>query len=243
MNYIPPEVFKQKAVTTSVDIWSYGCVLFSLMTGLPPFTSYSREQTEALVSNASYAIPSDVDPDAADLIRKLLVKDQAQRPSIPAVFGHPFFVEKAAVEPKRCPFKGGVVEILTNGEIVLDITGYPTLFRILRGGEAVEVSTRSGAQKKVYPLSKLPSKYRERYEFTQKIIRQAEEHRPLVIWNADSGKYVLFGNHSMGLVRGRSVLVIPEGERVDIRTAMLEIVNAVRLSGQPSWPVIVGRSK
>jgi serine/threonine protein kinase len=243
MNYIPPEVFKQKAVTTSVDLWSYGCVLFSLITGLPPFTSYSREQTEALVSNASYSLPADVDPDAADLIRRLLIKDQSQRPSISALLNHPFFVEKPVVEPQRCPFRGGVVEILPNGDMVLDIAGYPTTFRILRGGQEVEVATRSGAQKKVYEISKLPPKYRERYEFTRKIVRQAEDHKPLVIWNSDTGKYVLFGNHSLGLVRGKSVLVIPEGEKTEIRNAMLTIVGAVQQSGQPSWPVVVGRPK
>jgi serine/threonine protein kinase len=243
INYIPPEVFRQKAVTTSVDLWSYGCVLFSLITGLPPFTSYSREQTAALASNASYSLPADVDADAADLIKKLLVKDQSQRPSISCVFGHPFFVEKAPVEPQRCPFKGGVVEILGNGDMVLDITGYPTLFRIVRGGDEIEVATRSGSQKKVYPLTKLPKKYRERYEFTLKIARQAEEHKPLVIWNADSGKYVLFGNHSMGLVRGKAVMVIPDGQKTEIKTAMLGIAAAVQQSGQATWPVVVGRAR
>jgi serine/threonine protein kinase len=63
MNYISPEVFKQKAVMASHDFWSYECVLFSLIIGLPPFSSYSREQMDALVSNASYSLPSDIDPD------------------------------------------------------------------------------------------------------------------------------------------------------------------------------------
>jgi serine/threonine protein kinase len=242
-NYIPPEVYNQKGVTTQADVWSFGCVLFTLLVGVPPFTSYSKDQTEKLITSASYSMPPDIDPDAADLIRQLLHPNQNQRPQFAQILGHPFFVEKAAVQPQRCPFKGGHVDVMKNGEIVLDIVGHPTLFRIRPGKNEIEVETRSGSQQKIYQIGKLPAKYQSRYEFAMKIVRQAEQHRPLVIWNTPSGKYVLFGNQSLGLVRGKTVMPMPADEKSDLRTAMLAMVATVQNSGYSAWPIVIGPGK
>ncbi|KAH0789750.1 CAMK family protein kinase [Histomonas meleagridis] len=240
LNYISPEIYNQKGVTLVSDLWSIGGVLFTLVTGHPPFASASRDETLKLAKNGSFELPPDVDPKAADLICRLLNKKMNERPTIADILSHPFITNSTIIEPKKCPFNGGVVEIQADGTIVLDLFEHPTLFKILSNGKQIQISTKKGNLTKTYEINQIPQKYKERYEFTLKIVNQAERHKPLVIWNANSGKYVLFGNKSLGLIRGKKVMIIPEGHKTEIRTAMLTIVEAVMATGQPKWPVVVG---
>ena len=242
MNFIPPEIYDQKGVTTVADVWSYGCILYTLVVGKPPFTSVTAKETVLMARQGTFELPDSIDPQAADLIKKVLNKNIKERPPMATVLGHPFFATRSEVEPHKCPFKGGFVQVEGDGSMVLDLHGHPTLFRILPGGDEVEVSTRSGSHKKLFKAAALPAKYRSRYEFALKIVRQAEEHKPLVIWNSNSGKYVMFGNRAIGLVRGKSVLMIPDDQKEDLRTAMTSIVSAVKASGYAKWPVVVGTS-
>lgn len=241
-NYISPEVYNQKGVTTVTDVWSYGCVLYALVVGRPPFTSDSMKETVQMAREGTFELPDSVDPHAADLIKKVLNKNIKERPSMATVLCHPFFSSRPKVDPYKCPFRGGFVQVEGDGSMVLDLEGHPTLFIILPGAEKVEVSTRSGSHKKVYDVEALPAKYRGRFEFALKIVKQAQQHKPLVIWNSDSGKYVMFGNMDIGLVRGKSVLLIPENQKQELRTAMTSIVTAVKASGYAKWPVVVGTS-
>lgn len=40
--YLAPEALKGKGYSFSCDWWSYGCLMFEMLTGLPPF--YSKNQ-------------------------------------------------------------------------------------------------------------------------------------------------------------------------------------------------------
>jgi serine/threonine protein kinase len=242
VNYMPPEIVRRSGLTVQVDCWSMGVILYTMLVGRPPFSSESIPKTCQLARDTVYVIPDDVDLDAADLIRKLLVREQNNRLQLPAILAHPFFRERPKVQPQKCPFNGGSVEILANGIICLDIAGVPTILRIMGNGEDVEIATKSGSRRKMYKVNALPPKYKERYDFALKIVKQAESHKPMVIWNADSGKYVLFGNKTMGMVVGSKVIVVPEPQKQEIRAAMLGIMREVEGSKEPRWPVTVGLS-
>ena len=44
-NYISPEVLKEEEYQFSCDIWSIGCILYSMLVGWPPFESNHRNET------------------------------------------------------------------------------------------------------------------------------------------------------------------------------------------------------
>ncbi|CAK0910710.1 unnamed protein product [Prorocentrum cordatum] len=84
--YRPPEMvnfFKQFAISTQVDIWMLGCILFTLMFYRNPF----QGESPLAITNARFEFPP---PEAGrqpfserlhDLVRWLLAQDPAHRPS------------------------------------------------------------------------------------------------------------------------------------------------------------------
>lgn len=44
-NYIAPEVLSQKGHSFEVDIWSYGIIIFTMASGVPPFEKKDVKET------------------------------------------------------------------------------------------------------------------------------------------------------------------------------------------------------
>ena len=80
--YAAPEVCTGLDYTTKADVWSYGCVLFELCTGLPPFSA-STESTliHRIVTNKLPRLPPMYSQDLARLVSLCLRKDPTKRPS------------------------------------------------------------------------------------------------------------------------------------------------------------------
>lgn len=239
LNYMPPEVMEHKGITLKADIWSLGCVLYTMLVGNPPFN-----YTGLVQNNAKYTIPSDVDSDASDLISKLIIGDSSKRISLTEILSHKFIVSpNKVIVPRTCPFKGGVVEILEDGSYRLDIFNLQTLFTVLPNGKEIKVSTRKGDRSKIYEIEKLPVKYQQRYKTTLKIVKEADAHQPLVIWNTHSGKYIIFADKRLALIRDSKFFYVPDEDKMDLRNAMKSIIDAVILTGDAQWPVLVGCSR
>eukprot|EP01130_Rhizamoeba_saxonica_P015430 TRINITY_DN691_c0_g2_i3.p1 TRINITY_DN691_c0_g2~~TRINITY_DN691_c0_g2_i3.p1 ORF type:complete len:440 (+),score=112.98 TRINITY_DN691_c0_g2_i3:44-1363(+) len=90
--YLAPEILNIEPYGKGVDWWSFGTLVYEMLTGLPPFysedvqTMYSRIQTENL------EIPETIGSDAADLLKKLLVRNPEERLTEPEqIRSHPFF--------------------------------------------------------------------------------------------------------------------------------------------------------
>jgi len=81
-NYIAPEVLQKKGHSFEVDIWSLGCILYTLLVGKPPFETQTLKDTYARIKNNEYHIPQKVGPLARKMIFKLLQSDPAKRPTI-----------------------------------------------------------------------------------------------------------------------------------------------------------------
>lgn len=96
--YAAPEVIMgQPYDGRASDAWSFGVVMFACLFGSLPFnpeTGRPRALAEKIVT-ASYRFPDDVhlttSPMAVDLLKSLLVRDPAARPSVLDLLDHPWF--------------------------------------------------------------------------------------------------------------------------------------------------------
>ncbi|MEV4896968.1 protein kinase, partial [Nonomuraea sp. NPDC055795] len=83
--YMAPEQFRASAVTQAADLYALGCVLFELLTGVPPFHSESaHELGQKHLDEAPPPVRllrSDVSEDLARLVERLLAKEPADRPA------------------------------------------------------------------------------------------------------------------------------------------------------------------
>ncbi|PPR04868.1 hypothetical protein CVT26_012699 [Gymnopilus dilepis] len=78
--YISPEILARSSTNPkSPDLWAIGCTLFFFLYGASPFMAATDYLTMKRVKALDYTVPPECDPDAADLIRRLLVSDPAER--------------------------------------------------------------------------------------------------------------------------------------------------------------------
>uniref|UniRef100_A0A8C1S418 Serine/threonine-protein kinase PLK n=1 Tax=Cyprinus carpio TaxID=7962 RepID=A0A8C1S418_CYPCA len=100
-NYIAPEVLCKKGHSFEVDIWSLGCILYTLLVGKPPFETSCLKETYIRIKKNEYTVPRHINPVAAALIRRMLHADPMLRPSVSELLADEFFTSGYA--PLRLP--------------------------------------------------------------------------------------------------------------------------------------------
>jgi p70 ribosomal S6 kinase len=79
IEYMAPEILLRHGHDKSVDWWSFGALMFDMLTGSPPFTAENRKKTIDKIVSAKLLIPPYLTNEARDLIKKLLKKKPIQR--------------------------------------------------------------------------------------------------------------------------------------------------------------------
>jgi len=100
-NYIAPEVLCKKGHSFEVDIWSMGCILYTLLVGHPPFETQSLKDTYSKIKRNEYHIPSRIGPLARTLISRMLQADPLSRPNVDQVLSDDFMT--LGYMPSRLP--------------------------------------------------------------------------------------------------------------------------------------------
>ncbi|KAJ3158882.1 hypothetical protein HDU86_002570 [Geranomyces michiganensis] len=100
-HYASPEIIRGvKYDGAKSDIWSCGVIFFAMVTGRLPFDNDNIRKVLMMVKNGTYFIPKTVAPDAADLIKRMLVVDPWKRITIEEILKHPFMTStKTRVQP------------------------------------------------------------------------------------------------------------------------------------------------
>lgn len=105
-NYIAPEILEGKeGHSFEVDIWSAGVILFTLLTGKPPFEAKDVKSTYKRILANQYAFPDHtvVSEHAKSLIRHMLQPRPERRPSLDYILDHSFFTSSSAILPSSLP--------------------------------------------------------------------------------------------------------------------------------------------
>ncbi|KAG8214995.1 Pkinase-domain-containing protein [Butyriboletus roseoflavus] len=97
-HYAAPEVVMGRAYDgRASDIWSCGVILFALLAGRLPFDDEDLGTLLDKVKSGRYEMPMGIEPDARDLVERMLQRDVEKRITMPEILVHPFFVSS---EPK-----------------------------------------------------------------------------------------------------------------------------------------------
>jgi very-short-patch-repair endonuclease len=84
-HYMAPEQFRDSTVGQAADLYALGCVLFEMLTGVPPFHSESTHELGQ--KHLSESVPpvrllrKDVPADLTRLVERMLAKKEADRPT------------------------------------------------------------------------------------------------------------------------------------------------------------------
>lgn len=81
-NYIAPEILTKKGHSYEVDIWSIGCVMYTLLVGQPPFETKTLKDTYSKIKKCDYRVPSYLRKSAADMVISMLQSNPESRPTI-----------------------------------------------------------------------------------------------------------------------------------------------------------------
>jgi len=104
--YLAPEVLEGKGYTKAVDWWSFGTLVYEMLTGLPPFYSEDVQEMYSKIMTADLEFPAFMGADAKDLLSKLLERNDEVRIQDAAIIKkHPFFkqIDWIALLNKKIP--------------------------------------------------------------------------------------------------------------------------------------------
>lgn len=89
--YVSPELLTDKKACKSSDLWAFGCIIYQLLAGRPPFKAGNEYLTFQKIVALEYQFPTGFPEVAKDLVERLLVLDPASRLSIEHIKNHEFF--------------------------------------------------------------------------------------------------------------------------------------------------------
>ncbi|KAM5475702.1 serine/threonine protein kinase [Microsporum audouinii] len=89
--YVSPELLTNKSACKASDLWAFGCIIFQLLAGRPPFKAANEYLTFQKIVALEYEFPKGFPPTARDLVERLLVHDPNTRLQIEHIKNHQFF--------------------------------------------------------------------------------------------------------------------------------------------------------
>ncbi|XP_075979189.1 3-phosphoinositide-dependent protein kinase 1-like isoform X1 [Anticarsia gemmatalis] len=96
--YVSPELLHDCVDTRASDLWALGCIIYQMISGLPPFRASTEFLTFQKIFKMDFEFPEGFPADAKDLVEKLLVLDHTKRLGAndkgeiyDSIRNHPFF--------------------------------------------------------------------------------------------------------------------------------------------------------
>ena len=81
--YFSPELCQERPYNNKSDVWALGCLVFELVSGVPPFTAQNQVAlAQKIVDSPPARLPPHVTPELAFVVGQMLAKDPERRPSV-----------------------------------------------------------------------------------------------------------------------------------------------------------------
>ncbi|XP_029773021.1 inactive serine/threonine-protein kinase PLK5 isoform X2 [Suricata suricatta] len=100
-NFLAPEVISRNGHSCQSDIWALGCIMYTALTGAPPFPAAPLPEMYQNIRASRYPEPAHLSPSARRLIARLLAPNPAERPSLDRLLQDDFFTQ--GFTPDRLP--------------------------------------------------------------------------------------------------------------------------------------------
>ncbi|WFD42175.1 non-specific serine/threonine protein kinase [Malassezia psittaci] len=133
--YLAPELLLGQGYTKSVDWWTLGVLLYEMLAGLPPFYSEDVNEMYRKILHDPLTFPPDFQPDARDLLARLLHREAPKRLGYGAhgatdIKNHPFFTKhidwvQLLAKKVQPPYKPGVRSALDTSNFDPEFTSEP----------------------------------------------------------------------------------------------------------------------
>ncbi|XP_050511520.1 ribosomal protein S6 kinase 2 beta isoform X1 [Diabrotica virgifera virgifera] len=117
VEYMAPEVVNRHGHTFAADWWSFGVLMYEMLTGVLPFQGANRRETMNQILKAKLGMPANLSPEAQSLLRVLFKRNPVNRlcsgpGGIEDLKKHEFFAtidfESLLARRKRPPFQPAV---------------------------------------------------------------------------------------------------------------------------------------
>ncbi|XP_074858496.1 serine/threonine-protein kinase PLK3 [Carettochelys insculpta] len=92
-NYLAPEVLYRQGHGPESDVWSLGCVLYTLLCGNPPFETSDLKETYRCIKQVEYTLPAFLSAPAKQLITSILKRNPRDRLTLEEILDHEFFTK------------------------------------------------------------------------------------------------------------------------------------------------------
>ncbi|XP_008544991.1 ribosomal protein S6 kinase 2 beta isoform X2 [Microplitis demolitor] len=79
VEYMAPEVVNRQGHSFAADWWSFGVLMFEMLTGALPFQGANRKETMTQILKAKLGMPYNISPEAQALLRVLFKRNPANR--------------------------------------------------------------------------------------------------------------------------------------------------------------------
>lgn len=97
--YVSPEILKGNAAHLSTDLWAFGCIIYQMISGQPPFRGATEYLIFQKILNGEHSFPDGFDAHAKDLVSRLLRfnpkdrlgSDDSNENRYYSIRGHSFF--------------------------------------------------------------------------------------------------------------------------------------------------------
>ncbi|KAK6463986.1 hypothetical protein DFJ63DRAFT_284266 [Scheffersomyces coipomensis] len=89
--YVSPELLENKYCGKPGDVWAFGCIIYQMIAGKPPFKATNEYLTFQKITKLQFAFSAGFPNIVRDLIKQILVLQPSKRATIQTIQNHYFF--------------------------------------------------------------------------------------------------------------------------------------------------------